>query len=331
MWRSDSRGLSARCENCLVNNDDVERLHAENLTTIDPLLGLPEPLAPVGGDVLLRAESGGSVALGLARHHRTTAEKPDALWGALSRHSLDIRLAGPERAEALEALLTRWLAEAASGEDGDDWESSATVTVPSRDHVYARALLRHGFGPNGSTAVRRRGAAGPALEGTAEGIRHATAADLDAIADLDLQLMRHDGQFGGVGEREGARGVLRAGLAQRFQAAPDWTWVLEREGRVVGFAHVLPPTPGEAGGTTAFGAESAYIVSVFIDPSVRGSQLGARLATTVHEALDAAGVPVTTLSHAVPNPQSTPFWARMGYRPLWTTWQRRPVVLNSLP
>jgi len=34
------------------------------------------------------------------------------------------------------------------------------------------------------------------------------------------------------------------------------------------------------------------------------------------------------LSYAVPNPRSGPFWARMGYRPLVTEWQRRPALFD---
>jgi len=33
----------------------------------------------------------------------------------------------------------------------------------------------------------------------------------------------------------------------------------------------------------------------------------------------------TLLHHAQLNPLAAPFWNRMGYRPLWTTWEARPA------
>ena len=42
--------------------------------------------------------------------------------------------------------------------------------------------------------------------------------------------------------------------------------------------------------------------------------------------LDTAGIAVTLLHYALANPRSGPFWARMGYRPLWTSWQARPAA-----
>ena len=42
--------------------------------------------------------------------------------------------------------------------------------------------------------------------------------------------------------------------------------------------------------------------------------------------LDAAGVAVTLLHHSQVNPLSAPFWYRMGYRPLWTSWEARPAT-----
>jgi hypothetical protein len=50
---------------------------------------------------------------------------------------------------------------------------------------------------------------------------------------------------------------------------------------------------------------------------------GGDLVTRLHADLDHRGVAVTLLHHGHLNPLSTPFWYRMGYRPLWTTWEAR--------
>ncbi|ROP39823.1 hypothetical protein [Saccharothrix texasensis] len=57
--------------------------------------------------------------------------------------------------------------------------------------------------------------------------------------------------------------------------------------------------------------------------------VGAALADHAHRLLDGAGVGVTLPHHALPNPLSAPFRHSHGYRPLWTTWQRRPARQTS--
>jgi hypothetical protein len=37
-------------------------------------------------------------------------------------------------------------------------------------------------------------------------------------------------------------------------------------------------------------------------------------------------VGVSVLNYAAMNPLSGPFWHRMGYRPVWTTWEVRPAL-----
>jgi GNAT superfamily N-acetyltransferase len=60
-------------------------------------------------------------------------------------------------------------------------------------------------------------------------------------------------------------------------------------------------------------------------PGERGTGAGGALIRHVHDALDARGIDLTLLHHAQLNPLSAPFWHRMGYRPLWTTWEARPA------
>ncbi|MGI5283880.1 hypothetical protein ACQEVF_11160 [Nonomuraea polychroma] len=46
------------------------------------------------------------------------------------------------------------------------------------------------------------------------------------------------------------------------------------------------------------------------------------LTEVAHGHAAALGVTTMTLHHALPNPLSTPFWLRRGYRPLFTQWVR---------
>ena len=69
----------------------------------------------------------------------------------------------------------------------------------------------------------------------------------------------------------------------------------------------------------------AYLATMAVRPDERGYGVGTALLAGLHRELDAAGVAVTLLHHAVLNPLSAPFWSRMGYRPLWVSWEIRPA------
>ncbi len=69
----------------------------------------------------------------------------------------------------------------------------------------------------------------------------------------------------------------------------------------------------------------AYLATMSVLPGERGAGVGTALVAELHGELDAAGVAVTLLHHGQLNPLSVPFWSRMGYRPLWTSWEIRPA------
>jgi GNAT superfamily N-acetyltransferase len=72
-------------------------------------------------------------------------------------------------------------------------------------------------------------------------------------------------------------------------------------------------------------APAAYLQTMFVDASERGTGIGSALVRNLHAQMDAMGVSVTLLHHSQVNPLSAPFWYRMGYRPLWASWEARPV------
>src|SRR5699024_6649485 len=77
-------------------------------------------------------------------------------WGALRQHRLQVQYAGEDPVPALEAVLDDWLKDVIEAEEAGDWESSARVSVPSRDTAIANALYSRGFAPVGVRRVRLR-------------------------------------------------------------------------------------------------------------------------------------------------------------------------------
>jgi hypothetical protein len=70
---------------------------------------------------------------------------------------------------------------------------------------------------------------------------------------------------------------------------------------------------------------AAYVLAGFIVPGERGSGVAGALVRRVHDFLDRAGIEVT-MHYAQVNPLSGPFWTRMGYQPLWRSWEARPAL-----
>lgn len=281
-----------------------------------------------------------------------SADDPGALWGALQRDSLDLRWNGDLR--AAERTLDRWIGRVAGdlGPD-DEWETSLSVTMPARDSAIAIPLLARGFAVVGVGAIRIGGhGADPHAAGadTADAdtfetrlrssgitIRRATLADVPVLAAMDRELLEHDAQHGHVTVRPAAVAHLAAGIEHRLRRDPEWTWMLESDADADADAH------SESGGAPvgylsievdrdehlsqcAPGSRVGHIQAMYLRPGVRGSGIGESVVSFAQATLEAAGVGRILLDYAALNPRSGPFWCRMGYRPLWHHWQRRPAM-----
>ncbi|MFD1148113.1 GNAT family N-acetyltransferase [Saccharothrix hoggarensis] len=245
------------------------------------------------------------------------AELPEdslgATWGALRTHSLTWH----PHAD-LDDQLRHW---ALTGTD--DHETAAVVTVPSRAVTAAEVLVRHGFAPLLVVAARLPGRGRDG--GSTAKIRAMTEADVDVAVELNLETVRFDGRFGMVNARPSTAARLREHIASLLDRDEPCAWLAEHEGEVVGCLYYdLPGHSDWIAGRTSV-RPVAYIGLLGVREDARGGGIGAALADHAHDRLDAAGVGVTLLHHALPNPLSTPFWYSHGYRPLWTTWQRRPA------
>jgi GNAT superfamily N-acetyltransferase len=307
---------------------DNNRAVARRWQAIDPLL--PDPSgtpAGCGEPLIVHAEGGRMVGLGVCVHQHVSADSLNQTWGAADRFVLIPRLTGQDTYQATDALLSQWRdhlagVAAARGED-----TSAGITWPSRDITGVRALLRHGMQPLTVIAVRTRpaGQSRPLRQVPGVTIRAAGPHDEEQVLDLELQLIRYDGHFGGPVWRRDTASLVRQEVRASLERQAMWTWLAERDGRAIGLLVTQPPAAaGWIAGMTSR-SPAAYLQTMFVVPQERDTGVGAMLVRTLHTRLDSAGVAVTLLHHSQVNPLSGPFWNRMGYRPLWTSWEARPT------
>jgi ribosomal protein S18 acetylase RimI-like enzyme len=299
------------------------------MSSIDSLLPTSDPFAGHdSGSGQFCAETGDSVATGVAVRTEVTANASDSLWRALVEHRLILRLAGPQSGDCLDRILTQWEGYLTDITPPGDWDIAAVVPRPSRDPVGSAELLRHGFAPVRVLAVRpadRLATPGPRAEPGVR-IRPAEPSDLATAVALYSDLQRYDAQFGVVTLRSNAEELLTAALAGELGRAEPTVWMAEFYGRPLGLLQIQ--FPQETGWVAPYVAAGrvGYLASLHVAEAARSSGVGTGLAAHAHQLFDEAGVDAVLLHHALANPRSTPFWYAQGYRPLWTYWYRRPAV-----
>jgi GNAT superfamily N-acetyltransferase len=312
---------------------------------VDALLPEPAALPPgCGAELILAGADGPPAAAGSCVHWAVPPDSLDATWGAARRFQLAARVAGPDVGAALDELLSRWRDHLATVPEAGEADSAAVVTWPSRDVSGVQALLRHGLVPLAVVAARvtdRAGAGtvvpgpgpgdgdgdGDAAEAAAAGlrIRRAGPADLDVGVALGLETVRFDALFGGVVERPQTPQALRREAAAALAEPQPWVWLAEAGGTATGMAWAERPAAAGWIAPLTSRAPVAYILLAGVEAGQRGQGAGAALAARALQEIAAAGVAVTLLHYAVPNPLSVPFWGARGYRPLWTVWEARPA------
>ncbi|SER76579.1 GNAT family N-acetyltransferase [Actinokineospora terrae] len=288
----------------------IETAHAARVAALDPLLPVPPPLAPGTGRLVTVA--GGA---GIAWSQQTPASDP---WSPRRKHLLEVRLADPA---AFGDLLDSWFDLIHSSVVPGDLDCAAVVEVPSRDTEGVLALVHRGFTASSVIAVRLPGR-GPVVEPSDVVVRPAGPEDLAVVLDLTMAVVEYDAPFGKITPRPEVVPALRSQLA----ASLGQIWLGCRGDEVLGLLQLqLPPASAWCDRYSA-AQGVGYLASLSVRADQRGSGVGSVLVAHAHSLSDEAGVPAVLLHHALPNPRSTPFWYRNGYRPLWTTWLRRPVL-----
>ncbi|MFI5086475.1 MAG: GNAT family N-acetyltransferase [Actinomycetales bacterium] len=269
----------------------------------------------------------------------------------MHQYFLQVTLEGNDPGPALSGLLDAWQSKVlgalktglmAPRGSAADTDTALVLTVPSLDTRYVLPLMRAHFTPVTNLAARvvRATAGGPGAIPPSAGpralppgmvVRRATERDLDAVGDLAAQLHGYDTRFGAVSARPGSRRLLAGGVVETHRGGAGWTWVLEQDGDLCGFAQLQNPDQAAWIQHLALHpGRSGYLASAFVRPGSRGAGLGAALVAAVHAEASVARLPSVVLHHATANPLSAPFWARQGYRGLFTIWQRRPAFAAGM-
>jgi GNAT superfamily N-acetyltransferase len=309
--------------------DDVNKAVTKRWRHLDPLLpepsDLPEGCMP---PLLALGDNSRPSGLGVCRHEHVPADTLAQTWGAATKFALSMRLRGPDVQAAADDLLTQWRDHLTAQPEARKDDTAAIVNWPSRDVTGVPALLRHGLQPLTVIAVRPKARRANAGTAPPEGlvIRPAGPDDLDAVTELEVGVVRYDAHFGGSIPRPATETLVRAETQAAMAKRPGWTWLGERDGQPVALTVVEPPAAATwIAGMTRTGA-TAYLQTMFVRPDERSGGIGAALVRHVHGELDARGIDLTLLHYSQVNPLSAPFWHRMGYRPLWSTWEARPAA-----
>lgn len=289
----------------------------QRLRSIDPLL--PPAVAPPSAEVL----AAGPVAGVLLRSDHPEGS-PARMWSASHVCEL-VPVLGAAGLNGMNALLEA-LRERLPGLGLPGSDSACVVCWPSRDVEIARALLDHGFVPLSVIAVNTPLRA--TRDGSqADGVRPAGPDDLEACLRLSLAEQAYSALVGGTVLRDDTEEVKRGLIAARLQRGEP-IWVAEQDGVAVGLAECgySDAVPGSWAASRLPTGRWGYINCASVLPGARNRGVGGRLVGRVHAAFVAAGVTGSYLYYNPPNPLSSVFWPRQGYRPLWTIWEARPAT-----
>ncbi|KIH97347.1 acetyltransferase [Streptomonospora alba] len=295
---------------------------------VDPLLPAPtRPRKSTYPLLTVSDEAGRPVATGTMRYSWYQPGEIGRTWGMPDQHWLTPIVGGPDPGRALDSLLSSWREQLQQLPTGTGSESAAQLTWPARDVLGVPALQAHGLQPYSVLAAReRRRGVPPSLPPRDVTIRLADSQDLPQIVSLLMEEHRYEEFFGGVFIQPETPEQTRRVAARALSRSPSWVWLAERRGRPVGLVWVSPPDRARWAAPLVRAAPAAHIGYGVVAEEERGRGIGTALISEAHQALDAHNVQVTVLNYAMMNPLSGPFWNRMGYRPVWTTWEVRPAL-----
>jgi ribosomal protein S18 acetylase RimI-like enzyme len=301
------------------STEDLLDAQAAHFRATDALL--PAPVPPPGGAPVGAVDADGRPVLALLHEVVHDPDSLPSLWSALHTQQL-YPLVGS--GAAIDPLLRRWHDLVADRPD-QGVDSSCLVTWPSRDVAATRDLLRHGLAPLTVLAVRTTSAGRPPPREVDVRVRAAEPADLPAMLRLAMAELEYSAHLGATVLRPNALELKENSLRQWFiSGAP--ALLAELDGAVLGMAQYRWSRIDESSTPRLLpNGMWGYLNCLSVLPAARGRGIGQRLMTEVHAHLDRQGVPGAYLYYNPPNPLSSVFWPRHGYRPLWTLWEARPA------
>ena len=302
--------------------DELLAAQRAHFAALDPLL--PPAVAPPVENMITAALPDGRRVAGVIAHDRHPVGATQRLWTTADVWEL-LPLVGGDSGAGMDALIRLWVDRMREiGPPSTD--SACVVTWPSRDARATKAFLDHGFSPRSVLAVRRTA---PAQTPTASSrdVRRARTADMAEMVKLALAELRYSELVGAATFRDNAAVLKRDGLRKRLLDG-DPVWVAERDGMTLALADCAwtPVTAGSWAGTRLRPGNWGYVNCVSVLPGARGNGIGRRLMDVVHAEFARGGATGTYLYYNPPNPLSSVFWPRQGYRPLWTLWEVRPAT-----
>lgn len=305
----------------MTTAQDLLAAQSARLAAVDPQLPDAFPLA-TGEPLMARLDTGEPIG-GLMTRADNPPGSMQRLWQAATSVEL-FPLLG-EQPRGMHALLDasrRWI----DARGIPDADSSCAVVWPSRDVQVSRVLLDHGFVPLTCLAVGTPGSSGDTeLSGTVK-MRRAGPADLDAVVELGLAELDYASLVGGSTNRPDAPRLKRAAASVRLHSG-DPVWLAERSGEAIGVAECgWMDNSTSPGGSRLRPGTWGYINCVSVREDARGTGVGRQLMAEAHAEFARAGATGCFLYYNPPNPLSSVFWPRQGYRPLWTTWEVRPAT-----
>jgi len=313
-----------RYDQSMTVGKDLLASEASRRKALDELLPFPQdPFTAKDGKTVL------GDSLNSAGNFTRSFKDPDsldALWGPLDQMRLSSCIVAEPVNENLDALLATWREMVMSGTFNED--SCMTVTWPSRDSRAAEVFYRHNFHPYTAIAVCDRPREMYARTDRDNGfkIREARPEDAEDLTNLWCELVSYDSSFGSIFARKGMRDALSEKVSRAVtDTTHGWTLLAEIGGQVVGFVQVSSEIRSSWISDRLSTGPSVYLDGLCITEEIRGTGVGRRLADAVHAKMAAAGIKACLLHYALANPLSVPFWSRMGYRPLWTTWRAQPA------
>lgn len=257
------------------------------------------------------AERDGEVIGYLLAHRR-----PGTLWG----DNAWVEAAGHSVAEA---ETVRDLYQLAAAEWADAGADVHFALVPAGDRELVDAWFRLGFGQQHVHAARPLPTT-PATVPAALTVRRAERSDIPALAELELELPRHQARSP----------VFSAGeLPTLEEAVADWEesfddegfvhLVAEHAGRVVGAAVGCPLERSSAHSGLARPDRAGFLAFAAVFPADRGLGAGRALGEAVLDWCREEQFRCVVTDWRVTNLLSSRTWPRLGFRPTFVRLHRR--------